>query len=67
MSNSTNNHLMPDAELIAHLEQGAMQSNPELYAEFLKRMEEQGEHYTNSPEEWERFKSDSHQSVQKAT
>lgn len=49
---------MSDRELIELLEKGEMQIHPDLYVEFMKRMEEQGTVYHNTPEDEERWKAD---------
>jgi len=35
-------HAMSDGELVDRLEKGEMQTNPDFYAEFMRRMEEEG-------------------------
>ncbi len=51
-------HAMSDGELVNHLEKGEMQTNPDFYAEFMRRMEEEGTLYRNTPEDAERWKAD---------
>lgn len=51
-------HAISDVELVNHLEKGEMQNNPDLYAEFMRRMEEKGTVYRNTPEDEERWKTD---------
>jgi hypothetical protein len=51
-------HAMSDGELVEQLEKGEMQTNPDFYAEFLRRMEEKGNLYHNTPEDEERWKAD---------
>lgn len=60
-----NYQLMTDAELIDRLEKGEMQTNLDLYIEFLKRIEEHGTEYRNTPEDIARWKADTLKSVQK--
>jgi hypothetical protein len=60
-----NYQLMPDAELTNRLEKGEMLSNPDLYVEFLRRMEEHGTEYRNIPEDTARWKADTLKSVHK--
>lgn len=55
MSN-TNYQAISDQELVERLERGEMQTNPELYAEFERRMEEQGTSYSNTLEDEEKWK-----------
>lgn len=57
MSN-TDYRAMSDGELVDRLEKGEMQTNPDLYAELMRRMEETGTHYSNTPEDKERWKAD---------
>jgi hypothetical protein len=65
MSNPIDYRSISDRDLVEHLEKGDMQSNAALNAEFLRRMTEQGEHYRNTPEDWERFKLDTQKSIQR--
>lgn len=51
-------HAMSDRELVDHLEKGEMQTNPDFYAEFIRRMEEEGTLYSNTPEDKEKWKLD---------
>ena len=53
-----------DKDLVDHLEKGDMQSDAALSVEFFRRMIEQGKHYRNTPEDWERLKHDAQKSVQ---
>lgn len=64
MSN-TDYRLISNKELIDRAEQGEMQTNPDLYAEFVRRMDEQGTSYSNTPEDVERWKADIALSAQK--
>ncbi|MBV9390094.1 MAG: hypothetical protein JOZ78_27025 [Chroococcidiopsidaceae cyanobacterium CP_BM_ER_R8_30] len=54
MSN-TDYQTMSDGELLNRLEKGEMQTNPDLYKEFMRRMEE-GTFYSNTPDDEERAK-----------
>ena len=49
---------LSDAELVERLEQGAMQSDSQCYAEFMRRMEEEGTLYHNTPEDEARWFAD---------
>lgn len=49
---------LSDAELVKRLEQGDMQSDLECYAEFMRRMEEEGTLYHNTPEDRARWAAD---------
>jgi len=49
---------MSDGELVDRVEKGEMQTNPELSAEFMRRMETEGTSYSNTPEDKERWKAD---------
>jgi hypothetical protein len=60
-----NYQLMPDADLTDRLEKGEMQTNPDLYIEFIRRTEEQGTEYSNTTENVARWKADTLKSVQK--
>jgi len=42
-----------------------MQTNSDLEAELMRRMEEEGTHYNNTPEDKERWKVDIAKSVRK--
>lgn len=64
MSN-TDYRLISNKELIDRSEQGEMQTNPDLYAEFMRRMDEQGTSYNNTPEDDARWKNDIALSAQK--
>ncbi len=64
MSN-TDYHAMSDGELVDRLEKGEMQTNLDFYAEFMRRMEEEGTLYSNTPEDEERWKADIASSAQK--
>lgn len=57
MSN-TNYQAMSDKELVDCLEKGEMHKNPDLYAEFMRRMEEIGTFYSNTPDEEDRWRID---------
>ena len=57
--------LMSDKELVDRAEQGEMQTNSNLYAEYMSRMDEQGTSYRNIPEDVERWKADITASAQK--
>lgn len=50
--------LLTDKELIDRAEQGELSKNPELYAEFMRRMDEFGTSYSYTPEDIERWKAD---------
>jgi hypothetical protein len=65
MSDPIDYRSISDSDPVEHLEKGNMQSNAALNAEFLRQMSEQGEHYRNTPEDWERFKLDTQKSVQR--
>jgi hypothetical protein len=54
-----------DGELVEQLEKGEMQTNPDLYAEFIRRMEEKGTLHNNTPEDEQRWKADIAASAQK--
>lgn len=56
---------MSDKELIDRLEKGEMQSNSDLYAEFIRRTEERGTSYDNTPEDEERWEADMAESVRR--
>lgn len=60
-------HTMSDRELVDCLEKGEMQTNPEFYAEFTRRMEEEGTLYSNTLEDEERWKADIASSARKET
>lgn len=60
-------HTMSDRELVDRLEKGEMQTNPELYAEFIRRMEERGTFYSNTLEDEERWKADIASSARRGT
>ncbi len=64
MSN-TDYRAMSDGELVERLEKGEMQTNSDLEAELMRRMEEEGTHYNNTPEDKERWKVDIAESVRK--
>ena len=49
---------MSDEELVERLEKGEIQTNPDLYAEFMRRMQEKGTIYHNTPEDEEKWKVD---------
>lgn len=49
---------LSDAELVERLEQGDMQSDPQCYAEFMRRMEAEGTLYQNTPEDRARWSAD---------
>lgn len=57
--------LMSDKELVDRAERGEMQINSDLYAEYMRRMDEQGTSYRNTPEDVERWKADIAALVQK--
>jgi hypothetical protein len=60
LSSSPDYRSISDRDLVEYLERGDMQSDAALYTEFLRRMREQGKHYRNTPEDWERFKLNIH-------
>lgn len=62
---SINYRLISDKELVDRVEQGEMQINSDLCAEFMRRMNEQGTSYKNTPEDEERWKADIALSAQK--
>ncbi len=49
MSN-IDSHAISDEELIGWLEKGEMQTNPDFYTEFMRRMDEKGTLYNNTLE-----------------
>lgn len=51
-------HAMSDGELVERLEKGEMQTNPEFYAEFMRRMQAKGTIYNNTSEDEERWQAD---------
>lgn len=51
-------HTMSEREIVDCLEKGEMQTNPDLYAEFTRRMEEKGTFYNNTPEDQARWEAD---------
>ena len=59
-------HGMPDRELVSHLERGEMLTNPDFYAEFLRRMESEGTLYSNTPDDEKRWKADIASASQKS-
>ena len=63
---SIDSRLMSDKELVDRLEQGEMQINSDLCAEFMRRMREQGASYKNTTEDEKRWKADIAISAQKA-
>ena len=56
---------LSDAELVERLERGDLQSDSQCYAEFMRRMEEEGTIYHNTPEDEARWLSDIAAAVQK--
>lgn len=58
-------HAMSDEELVERLEKGEIQTDPDLYAEFMRRMEEKGTFYHNTPEDEQRWKADIASSAQR--
>lgn len=64
MSN-TDYFTMSDGELVERLEKGEMQTNANLYREFMRRMREKGTVYNNTPEDEQRWKADIAASTQK--
>ena len=50
--------LISDEDLVDRFEQGEMQINSELCTEFMRRMNELGVKYKNTPEDEERWKAD---------
>lgn len=60
-------HTMSDRELVDRLEKGEMRTNPELYAEFTRRMEERGTLYSNTLEDEQRWKADIAASARRGT
>ncbi len=61
----TNYRSMSMAELVERLENGEMQTSPNLGAELMKRMEEEDTHYSNTPEDIERWKADLKESARR--
>jgi hypothetical protein len=60
-----NYHAMSDGELVERLEKGEMQTNSDLYAEFIRRMEEKGILYNDTPQDEERWKADIASSIRR--
>lgn len=56
---------LSDAELVERLERGDLQSDSQCYAEFMRRMQEEGTHYQNTPEDRARWLSDIAAAMQK--
>jgi hypothetical protein len=51
-------HALSDEELVERLEKGEMQTNPDFLAEFMRRMEENGIVYHNTPEDEQKWFAD---------
>ncbi len=62
---NTDYQAMSDEELVDRLEKGEMRYSPELSTEFVRRMEEEGTLYQNTPEDRERWKIDIAESARK--
>lgn len=62
---SDNYQSISDKELLERLENGEMQHNSELYAELIRRTEERGTSYKNTPEDIARWEADIAASAQK--
>lgn len=56
-------HALSDEELVEWLEKGEMQTNPDFLAEFMRRMEENGTVYHNTPEDEQKWFADIADSV----
>lgn len=57
--------LLSDKELVDRAERGELLKNTDLYAEYMRRMDEFGTSYSNTPEDVERWKADIALSAQK--
>ncbi len=55
---SVNYHAMSDEELVERLEKGEIQTDPDAYAEFMRRMQEKGTVYHNTPEDEQKWFAD---------
>lgn len=55
---STDYHSMSNKDLLDLVEQGEMQKNSNLHTEFMRRMDEYGTSYENTPEDIARWKAD---------
>lgn len=51
-------HAISNGELVDRLEKGEMQTCPNLHTEFMRRMEELGTLYTNTPKDEARWLAD---------
>ncbi|MBD2308165.1 hypothetical protein H6G17_22080 [Chroococcidiopsis sp. FACHB-1243] len=60
-----NYRAISDRELVKRLEKGEMQTNSDLYAESIGRMEEKGILYNDTPQDEERWKADIASSVRR--
>ena len=58
-------HALSDFELVERLEKGEIQTNSNLLAEFMRRMEELGTVYHNTPSDESRWFADTASRVQK--
>lgn len=58
-------HALSDLELVERLEKGEIQTNSNLLAEFMRRMEEKGTIYHNTPSDESRWFADIASRVQK--
>lgn len=56
---------MTDKELVDRAERGELHTNSDLYVEYMRRMDEEGTSYRNTPEDIERWKADIAASAQK--
>lgn len=57
--------LLSDKELVDRAERGELLTNTDLYAEYMRRMDEFGTSYSNTPEDVERWKANIALSAQK--
>lgn len=62
---SVNYQKISDLELLERLENGEMQHNLDLYTELMRRTEERGTSYRNTPEDIARWKADIASSAKK--
>ena len=62
---SVNYQTISDKELLEHLENGEMQHNRDLYTELIRRTEERGISYKNTPEDIARWETDIASSAKK--
>ena len=57
--------LLSDKNLVDRAERGELLTNTDLYTEYMRRMDEFGTSYSNTPEDVERWKADIALSAQK--